>query len=148
LPDATVDTLHPVLLLHVTVPVTFCGFACPLLDPLMSPYSPLIVAVNVTACPYVEGFRLDVTTVSAVAGLTAWPPISVPVLVAKFVAPEYTAVIVCGPSVRVETLPEVAEPDASVTGEPKALPSIENCTVPAGVPDSAVTFAVKLIAWP
>jgi hypothetical protein len=43
-------------------------------------------------------------------------------------------------------LPEVATPDASVTGDPKALPSMENCTVP--VEFDPVTVAVKLTAWP
>ena len=38
------------------------------------------------------------------------------------------------PSVSVEMLPEVAEPEASVTGEPNALPSMLNCTVPVGYP--------------
>jgi hypothetical protein len=147
LPDVTVDALHPVLVLHVTLPVTFFGFACP----LTSPYWPLIVAVNVTLCPNVDGFRLDVTTVPAVADPTTWPPLSVPVLATKPVAPEYTAVTVCVPTVSVEMLPDVAEPEASVTGEPKALPSTLNCTVPVAVPvpgATAATLAVKLTAWP
>jgi hypothetical protein len=69
----------------------------------------------------------------------------------KFVSPEYTAVTVCVPTVSVEMLPEVAKPDDNVTGEPNALPSMLNCTVPAGVPDpgeAAVTFAVKLTDCP
>jgi hypothetical protein len=73
------------------------------------------------------------------------------VLVTKSVAPEYTAVTVCVPSASVEMLPEVAEPETNVTGEPNALPSIANCTVPVGVPApgaAAVTFAVKLTVWP
>ena len=45
-------------------------------------------------------------------------------------------------------LPELAEPDASVTGDPNALPSMLNCTVPVGVPEVAETFAVKLTACP
>jgi hypothetical protein len=46
LPDVTVVVVQPVLALHVTVPVTSFGFALP----LTSPFSPLIVAVNVNDC--------------------------------------------------------------------------------------------------
>jgi hypothetical protein len=73
------------------------------------------------------------------------------VLLRKLVLPEYAAVTVCVPSASVEMLLEVAEPEANVTGEPKALPSIENCTVPLGVPTpgaTAATVAVKLTACP
>ena len=48
----------------------------------------------------------------------------------------------------VEVLAEVAEPEDSVTGEPKGLPSTLNCTVPVGVPLDDVTFAVKPTDWP
>jgi hypothetical protein len=72
-----------------------------------------------------------------------------PVLVTKSVVPEYTAVTVCVPSASVEMLPEVAEPETNVTGEPKALPSIANCTVPVGVPEAAgTTTAVNVTACP
>jgi hypothetical protein len=71
LPEVTVVVPHPVFVLHVTVPVAFCCCTPPLsndvLRPLTSPYSPLIVAVNVTDWPKTEGFRLEVTTVAAVA---------------------------------------------------------------------------------
>ncbi len=52
----------------------------------------------------------------------------------------------CVPCASVDVLPEVAEPEASATGEPKALPSTLNCTVPVGL--DPVTLAVKLTAWP
>jgi hypothetical protein len=47
------------------------------------------VAVNVTDWPTVEGFTDDVTAVvvAAEAAFTVWPPLSVPVLVAKVVVP-------------------------------------------------------------
>jgi hypothetical protein len=41
---------------------------------------------------------------------------------------------------------DVAEPDTSVTGVPKLVPSIANCTVPVG--ELPVTVAVKLTDWP
>jgi hypothetical protein len=119
-----------------------------LLLPLTNPYAPLIVAVKVTDWPYTDGFRLDATLTLLSAKLTISPPLNVPVLPRKFEPPEYTAVTECVPTASVEMLPEVAEPDASVTGEPKALPSTLNCTVPVGVPDPDVTFAVKLTNWP
>jgi len=62
-PDVTVDALHPVLALHVTLPVTTFGFAFP----LTCPNWPLIVAVNVTGCPKTVGLALEVTTVAEVA---------------------------------------------------------------------------------
>jgi len=55
-------------------------------------------------------------------------------------------VTVCVPGVSVAIVPEVAEPDASVTGEPNATPSILNCTLPVGL--APVTVAVKLTACP
>ena len=75
----------------------------------------------------------------------------VPVLVRKLPSPEYTAVIVCDAVDSVEILPEVALPLDNDTGEPKLVPSILNCTVPAVVPapgDTAATVAVKVTGWP
>ena len=69
-----------------------------------------------------------------------------PVLPLLCVSPEYVAVTVCVPCASVDVLLEVAEPEATVTGEPKALPSTLNCTVPVGL--DPVTLAVKLTAWP
>jgi len=57
--------LHPVFALHVTVPVGCIG-RIPLLPgfrPFTSPVSLVIVAVNVTDPPYVEGFRPELTLV-------------------------------------------------------------------------------------
>jgi hypothetical protein len=82
---------------------------------------------------------------------TTWPPDSVPVLVAFSESPEYTAVTVCVPTVSVFVLPDVAEPEDNVTGEPNAFPSTLNCTVPVGVPVSElfeVTVAVKVTDCP
>jgi hypothetical protein len=61
-------------------------------------------------------------------------------------------VIVCDPTVSVEVAPLVAVPAAPrVTAAPKFVPSITNCTIPAGVPRpdcSGVTVAVKVTGWP
>jgi hypothetical protein len=68
LPLVTFVVPHPVFELHATVPVTAGGFAAlPLTRPFTCPFSPVIVAVNVTDSPNVDGLRLEVTTVAAVA---------------------------------------------------------------------------------
>jgi hypothetical protein len=86
----TVDALQPVLALQVTDPVGSIGFIpfFPNFRPFVNPFAPLIVAVNVTDCPYVEGFRLDATLTLVPAAFTTCPPLSVPVLPALFVSPE------------------------------------------------------------
>ena len=56
------------------------------------------------------------------------------------VSPLYTAVITCVPTDNVVVLPLMAEPPLRVTGEPKSVPSILNCTVPVAV------FGVMLAA--
>jgi hypothetical protein len=53
-----------------------------------------MVAIKVTDCPYTDGLTVEVTTVAAVAAFTVCPPLSVPLLVRKFVLPEYAAVTV------------------------------------------------------
>jgi hypothetical protein len=70
LPVVTGVVPQPVFVLHVTVPLTSCGFVPFLPDAsrfFASPYSPSIVAVNVTDCPYWEGFTLEATDVLEVA---------------------------------------------------------------------------------
>jgi hypothetical protein len=67
LPLVTFVVPQPVFELHATVPLIACCFARRLTDPFTCPYSPLMVAVNVTDSPNVDGLRLEVTTVAAVA---------------------------------------------------------------------------------
>jgi hypothetical protein len=64
------------------------------------------------------------------------------------VSPEYTAVTVWLPTVSVDAPLDVANPAESVTGEPNALPSTLNCTVPVGLTPAPVTIAVKLTDCP
>jgi hypothetical protein len=112
---------------------------------------PPTVAVKVTDSLVTTGFALATSVVVVLPLFTTWPPESVPVLVVKFVSPEYTAVTTCVPAVSVAVLPELAVPALNVTGEPKLLPSIVNCTVPVGVPApgaAADTVAVKLTDCP
>jgi hypothetical protein len=71
LPDTLLE-LQPVFALHVTVPVTTCCFTPRLVTrPFTSPFSPLMVAVNVTDWPKFDGFALEVTAVVALAWLMA-----------------------------------------------------------------------------
>ena len=73
-----------------------------------------------------------------------------PVLVAKVSSPEYMAEIVCEPAVRLMIESLVAVPEPRATGGPKSTPSIRNCTVPVGMPNSgaAATVAVKVSESP
>ena len=129
--------------LQVTVPVTFGVTTRPARR--TSPFGALIAAVNVTDCPHTDGFVLDVTVVVVPPFVTTCPPLNVPVLVVKSLSPEYTAVTGCVPTVNVEVLDEVAEPDTSVTGDPKAPPSTMNCTVPLGAPAPGATGATAAV---
>ena len=69
--------------LKVTVPVGF---------------TPLTVAVIVTACPATDGLGVAVSVVDVVAVLTV-KLAAVEVLVALFASPPYTAVKLCAPAV-------------------------------------------------
>jgi hypothetical protein len=64
-PDVTFVVPQFVFELQLTVPVTSCDFT-PFLR-VARPYCPLIVAVNVTDCPYVVGLPLETTEVLEVA---------------------------------------------------------------------------------
>ena len=103
------------------------------------------VAVKVTACPAVEGFSEEVTEV-----VVGWPITvcvsAAEVLPAKVLSPEYFAVMVCGPAVNVEVV-NVACPTLRVP-VPRIVGPSKNATVPVGVPDRAVTVAVKVTDCP
>src|SRR5205823_2193131 len=111
-------------------------------SPLATPRAVCAAAADVAACPEpLVRLRALAVMVSA-AAFTVWPPLSVPVLVWKFVVSGvYTAVTACGDpaTVSVDVDPLVAEPLLSVTGDPKFPPSILNCTEPVGVPPLDVT---------
>ena len=105
---------------NVTVPVTSMGLRRLRCD--TSPFAALMVAVNVTKSPYVEGFSLDATVTLVLAEFTICPPLRNDVLGGKVESPEYAAATVCVPTVRLEMLPELATPETNTTGEPKGLP--------------------------
>jgi hypothetical protein len=109
------------------------------------------LAVKLTDWPYVDGLPLLPTLTLLLAIFTVWPPVRVSELPVKFTSPEYVAVTVWFATDSVAVFPEVAVPDESVTGEPKFVPSIANCTVPLGVPvagETAVTVAVNVTPCP
>ena len=82
-----------------------------------------------------------------VAAASTVSPIAAEVLAAKSPLPLYTAATECVPmpSAAVYT----AVPPLTAAGEPTALPSISNCTVPHGsLPLAGVTVAVNVTDWP
>jgi hypothetical protein len=106
---------------------------------------PVTVAVKVTDCPKVEGFRLEPTlVVVAVLLFTTWPPLRVPLLLELLLSPEYVATIVNVPALANDVL-HCAEPDASVTAEQPVIvvPFEVNPTVPVG-DDPPLTVAVNV----
>ena len=52
------------------------------------------------------------------------------------------------PTLRLVIGSRAATPPARVRGAPTSLPSIENCTVPVGVPPAEARAAEKVTAWP
>jgi hypothetical protein len=110
------------------------------------------LAVNVTLCPYPDGFWLLASPVTVLAAFTVCPFSSVPVLVTKSVSPLYTAVMLYALPLapRAASL-AVATPPTNATGDPYALPLIANCTVPVGDPapgDCTLTAAVHVTLCP
>src|SRR5438876_177253 len=82
-------------------------------------------------------------------GLTTWPPLSVPVLLAKLPSSRYVAETVCVPTAKALVLKEALVTPLVVltfTGLPTLLPSIWNWTVPVGVPaPGAVMLTVAVM---
>ena len=67
------------------------------------------------------------------------------VLALKPLAPEYSAVIECVPTVRLD-VPHWALPEARATAAHSVLEPSLKVTVPVGVPELAVTIAAKVTA--
>ena len=94
---------------NVALPVPSSVTGGPTFDPSIAnctvpvgvPPPDVTVAVNVTICPYVDGFSDDITPVVVLAAFTVW--VSAPdVLVLKFPSPLYVAVIARLPPVRLD----------------------------------------------
>src|SRR5579872_4105966 len=131
----------------VTVPVPntavpFLKVTVPVATP---PNAGLIVAVNVTAVPCVDGFFEDTSPV-VVAALVTDCVLGADVLVTKFAFPTYTAVIVCVPMVKAFVV-KVATPLPFRVPLPITVVPFLKLTVPAGVPPAEATVAVKVTSW-
>jgi len=110
----------------------------------------LTVAVNVTACPNTDGLADELTAVVVPSWFTVCVK-SGDVLPLKLPSPLYTVVMMCGPIASDAIAPLVALPPLKLTGLPKSVPSILNCTVPLGVPAPgtlALTVAVNVTLCP
>lgn len=121
--------------LKVTVPVT------------IPPYCGETVAVNVTACPAVDGFEDELRAVLVLALEITWLRAG-EVLAAYVVSPLYTAEMDRVPTANVAVLYD-AEPLLSATFAKVVVPDL-NVTLPVGVPepDAGVTVAVKVMDCP
>jgi hypothetical protein len=69
------------------------------------------------------------------------------VLAELFASPPYTAVIECAPTAR-ELVVNVAKPEPFNGPVPRVVAPSLNVTVPVGVPEPAVTAAVKVTGEP
>ena len=92
------------------------------------------VAVNVTFVPEVEGFSEDTIAVEVPALLTTCTTAG-EVLPAKFVSPEYTAVIEAPVEIFKVEVEKLVLPAALMVPVPRRVEPFLNATVPVGVPD-------------
>jgi hypothetical protein len=103
----------------------------------------VIVAVNVTDCPNVDGLTDEMTAVTVAGKFTDCVTVF-EVLAAKFASPGYVAVIGWFPVARVLVM-NVATPTPFSAPVPNVLAPSLNVTVPVGVPaDVEVIVAVKV----
>jgi hypothetical protein len=131
-----------------TLSVTVPSAAVPFLKvtvPVGVPHAEDTVALKVSDCPKVLGFRLEVIVVAV--GSLLMTSLRIPeVLTVKLASPEYVEVMVLVPA-EGNVLLRLACPPLSVT-MPKVAPPFLNVTVPDGVPPNwPATVAVKVMAW-
>jgi hypothetical protein len=104
------------------------------------------VAVNVTGCPYTDGFT-ELTSVLVVLSLFTVCDSVPEVLPEKLPSPPYRAVTRCIPPLRLEVV-NVALSLAFSIPVPRVVPPSWKVTVPVGVPPEPVMVAVNVTAWP
>src|SRR5262249_36756820 len=104
------------------------------------------VAVNVTACPVLEGFNDDVKLVVVLALFTVCVS-AADMLPLKFGSPAYTAVVECEPTARLDVV-NVAIPPGPMLPVPSAKAPSMNVTSPVGDAAPEVTVAEKVTDWP
>jgi hypothetical protein len=116
--------------------------------PTLAGVTALTVAVNVTACPAVEGLGELVSVMLLVIVLTL--NVTVPVLVTKSLLPEYVAVKVAVPALDGANEQLVAG-NVIVHVSPDSVPPSRIAIVPLGVPapgDVTATLALTVTDWP
>jgi hypothetical protein len=102
------------------------------------------VAVKVTFVPDVEGFSEDTIAVEVLACLTTCTTAG-EVLPAKFVSPEYTAVIEAPAEIFKVEVEKLALPAPLRVPVPSSVEPFLNATLPVGVPDPVCeTVAVNM----
>jgi hypothetical protein len=110
----------------------------------------LIVAVNVTLWPALDGLTVETTTVLVLTLLTICV-IAVELLAVKFVSPLKEAVMIWLPTAKLELVKwAVVVPPLVVRAPwPMLVPPSEKITAPVGVAEGLpLTVAVKLTLWP
>ena len=105
----------------------------------------VVVAVNVTESPYVDGFNDDANVIVIFALLTVCET-AAEVLALNVASPLYVAVIECAPTVNA-SVKNVATPEDSVLVARGVAP-LKNVTVPDGVPTPLVVVAMKVTESP
>jgi hypothetical protein len=105
------------------------------------------LAVKVTDCPTLDGFKDEAKVVLVVALLTTWFT-GFDVLPANIESPPYTAAIALVPTGRVEVV-KLAEPPLNVPVPHTVLPVMNETVSPfGGAPRLEVTAAVKITFSP
>ena len=128
-----------------TVPSVFVPFLKVTL-PVGVPFEELTVAVKVTDCPNVEGFKLENSAV--VVGTPFTVCTSTLEVLAKWVAsPLYTPVMLCSPAFSFDVAKDVCPDPLSVPVPMVAVPSL-NATLPVAVLDPPVTVAPNVTESP
>jgi hypothetical protein len=105
------------------------------------PVVEVTVAVKVTDCPKMEGFKEEVSATLLEIGITTWLT-AADVLPATLTFPPYTAVIDRVPAFNVLVV-RLATPAVNVALPKREVP-LKNVTFPVGVAEAADTVAVKV----
>lgn len=106
----------------------------------------LTVAVAITGWPKIPGFGDAFTATVGTSRFTICVN-GEEVFALKLLSPEYEAVMVCAPTANADVVNEAAPVESSVAVPMVEVPS-RKVTVPVGVPEVALTVAVKVSACP
>ena len=112
-----------------------------------TPAADVTVAVNITDCPNVDGFGVELTAVEVLPCTTCGVP-AVPLLSAQPVVPVNDAVIVCLPTASALVLNVACPLALTATFDAQVEAPSVNVTVPTGIPAADATVAVNVTDWP